>query len=135
VQLRDEEDRFTPLANVVLIGQGRPDHARDFCEARRVPDRFHCTVAPANEAYRDYGLIRGGAMAVAGPKVWAPGARSFFARETHQGVTKGDPMQLAGTFVIDTAGVIRFAHRNRTSADNPSNDDVLAALEAVTDTG
>ncbi len=129
--MRDEEDRLTPLANVVLVGQGRPEHARDFCAARRVADRFHCTVAPHNETYRQYGLDRGSWMAVAGPKVWLPGAQSFFGPETHQGRTKGDPIQLAGTFVIDAAGVIRFAHRNRTSADNPANEDVLAALEAV----
>ncbi|MEX2458321.1 MAG: peroxiredoxin-like family protein [Actinomycetota bacterium] len=130
--MRDEEDRFTPLANVVLVGQGQSDHARDFCEARRAADAFHCTVAPGNEAYRHFGLTRGSWMQVAGPKVWAPGARTFFAPEVHQGRTKGDPMQLAGTFVIDSSGVIRYAHRNRTSADNPSNEDVLAALEAVT---
>ena len=131
--MRDEEDRFTPLANVVLIGQGRTEHARDFCEARRVPDRFHCTVSPQNHAYRDYGLLRGSWMDVAGPKVWLPGATTFFSPDTHQGRTRGDPLQLAGTFVIDMGGVIRYAHRNRTSADNPANDEVLAALEAVTD--
>ena len=129
--MRDEEERFTPLVNVVLVGQGRREHARDFCLARRV-ETFQCTVAPDNEAYREFGLTRGSWMAVAGPKVWGPGAQSFFGRETHQGRTKGDPLQLAGTFVIDTGGLIRFAHRNRTSADNPSNEDVLAAIQAVT---
>jgi hypothetical protein len=129
--LRDEEDRLTPLANVVLIGQGEPKLAHDFCEARRVPDRFHCTVAPANKAYRDFGLMRGSWTKVAGPQVWLPGARTFFAPDTHQGRTRGDPLQLAGTFVIDLTGTIRFAHRNRTSADNPANDDVLSALETI----
>jgi len=126
--LRDEEDRLTPLANVVLVGQGRPDHARDFCAARRLAERFHCTVAPHNEAYRAWGLDRGSWMAVAGPKVWPAGAQSFFGPETHQGRTKGDPLQLAGTFVIDTGGVVRYAHRNRLSSDNPPNEEVLAAL-------
>ena len=131
--MRDEEDRLTPLANVVLIGQGDPALARDFCEARRIPERFHCLVAPENRAYREFGLARGTVMQVAGPRVWLPGARSFFGVETHQGRTRGDPMQLAGTFVIDRGGILRYAHRNRASADNPRNDDVLAALEAIVD--
>jgi hypothetical protein len=129
--LRDEEDRFTPLANVVLIGQGESKLARDFCEARQVPERFHCTVAPENRAYREFGLVRGSWIKVAGPEVWLPGARTFFSAATHQGRTRGDPLQLAGTFVIDSGGIIRLAHRNRTSADNPSNDDVLAALKTL----
>lgn len=131
--MRDEEDRFTPLANVVLIGQGDPTLARDFCEARRVRERFHCMVAPQNRAYREFGLDRGSVMQVAGPRTWLPGARTFFGAETHQGRTRGDPMQLAGTFVIDPSGTVRYAHRNQTSADNPSNEDVLDALERITE--
>jgi hypothetical protein len=135
VQLRDEEDRFTPLANVVLIGQGEPKHARIFCELRLHPGRFHCTVSPGNEAYRDFGLTRGSWLKVAGPEVWLPGSRTFLSPLTHQGRTRGDALQLAGTFVVDAGGVVRYAHRNRTSADNPPNDEVLAALAGVSGDG
>ena len=43
-----------------------------------------------------------------------------------------DVMQMPGTFVIDTSGIIRYAHRNRDVTDNPSNDAVLAALRDMT---
>jgi len=35
--------------------------------------------------------------------------------------------------VIDTEGIVRLAHRNRTVADNPSNAVVLEALRAIRD--
>ncbi|MCA1726783.1 MAG: hypothetical protein LC722_03745 [Actinobacteria bacterium] len=120
------------MANVVLIGQGDPALARDFCDARRVPERFHCTVSPENRAYRDFGLVRGSWMKVAGPATWLPaGPKTLFSPDVHQGRTRGDPLQLAGTFVVGTDGRIRYAHRNGTSADNPTNDDVLAVLEGL----
>ena len=128
--MRDDEDAFSSLAEVVLIGQGEPRHAQAFCEHRSI-DVFHCTVTPKNEAHRRYGLERGSVMEVAGPKVWLRGARTFFSPNARQGRTIGDPMQLPGTFVIDTAGVVRYAHRNTTSADNPPNEELLAALQAL----
>ena len=40
-------------------------------------------------------------------------------------------MQMPGTFVVDTTGVIRLAHRNRTIADSPRNDVILEALAGL----
>jgi hypothetical protein len=33
---------------------------------------------------------------------------------------QGDAAQLPGAFVVDTAGVVRYAYRDRRSDDNPS---------------
>jgi peroxiredoxin len=38
---------------------------------------------------------------------------------------------MPGTFVIDRQGVIRYAHRNRDVSDNPSNQEILDALEPL----
>jgi peroxiredoxin len=36
--------------------------------------------------------------------------------------------QMPGTFLIDTAGEVRYAHRNRFPADNPPLEELLAAI-------
>ncbi len=131
--MRGDEERFAALANVVLIGQGRPEYAVDFCSRREVP--WPCTVAPGNEAYREFDLERGSLLAVSGPKQVLRGARHIFDREMHQGKPRGDVMQLPGTFVIDTSGVVRYAHRNREASDNPPNEEVLAVLETLRNGG
>jgi peroxiredoxin len=133
--LRDDEERFAELGDVALVGQGRPEWAEGFCRTRRV--RFPCLVSPDNEAHRAYGLERGSLRQVAGPKQVARGALSALSRgaETMQGPTRGDSLQLGGAFVVDTEGIVRYAHRARGSSDNPSNAELLEALRAVVEGG
>jgi len=50
-----------------------------------------------------------------------------------RGLRGGSLRQLPGTFVVDTGGVIRFAHRNTNAADNPSNAELLEALSMMED--
>ena len=129
--MRDDAERFRPLGNVALVGQGRPQWAERFCAARHVA--FPCLVSPGNQAHHAYALERGSWRQVWGPKQVAKGAVSALCRPTEalQGPTRGDGMQLGGAFVVDTAGVIRYTHRARESSDNPPNDELLAALAAV----
>ena len=47
------------------------------------------------------------------------------------GMPMGDPFQLAGTFVIDQEGIIRYVHHAVNSADLPPNAELIAALEAL----
>jgi peroxiredoxin len=124
--LRD--DRFEG-ANVALIGLGLPEQARVFCQRRRIP--FVCLTRPDGQAHRTYGLRRGRADQVAGPRVWIPWLRATIAGHPQGRFGQGDPARLPGTFVVDTEGVIRFAHRGRRSDDNPPNDAVLSALAAM----
>ena len=109
-----------------VIGLGRPDQAGSFCQRRRVP--FACLTSPDGTAHRAYGLRRGSLNQVAGPRVWLPGLRNALQGNRQGRFGQGDPARLPGTFVVDTDGQIRFAHRGRRSDDNPPNDTVLAAL-------
>jgi peroxiredoxin len=128
--LRDDRARFEEAgAGVALIGLGRPEQADVFCERRRLP--FTCLTSPDRSAHRAYGLLRGSANQVAGPALWAPWLRNLMTGNAQGRFGQGDVAQLPGTFVVDTAGVIRFAHRGRRANDNPSNDEVLAALAAL----
>ena len=129
--MRDDGERFLELGNVALVGQGRPEWAEGFCRERHIP--FDCLVSPDNEAHRAYGLLRGSWRQVFGPKQVARGALSALSRgpETMQGPTRGDGMQLGGAFVVDTGGIVRYAHQARESSDNPPNRELLEALAAA----
>ncbi|MBI4260103.1 MAG: AhpC/TSA family protein [Actinobacteria bacterium] len=129
MQLRDDREPFERAgARVVLVGIGTPERARAFCERRSIA--FDCMTDPSRRAHRAYGLRRGTAWEVVGPGNWLPFARDSLRRETRQGRIREDPMQLPGTFVIDTSGVVRYAHRNRTASDNPPNEEILRVLAA-----
>lgn len=128
--MRDDRDRFEEAgASVVLIGLGRPEQAGLFCRARRVP--FACLTSPDRSAHVAYGLRRGSANQVAGPALWAPWLRNLVTGHAQGRFGQGDVAQLPGTFVVDTAGLVRFAHRGRRANDNPSNDEVLAVLTGL----
>lgn len=125
VKLRDERERFEEAgARIVLIGQGRPSDGVVFTERLRHP--FDCLVDPNRSAYRAYGLARATPAQVFGPPVALPFLRANLNRETLQrGLHGGSFFQMPGTFVIDTEGVVRMAHRNRHVADTPPNERIL----------
>lgn len=88
-------------------------------------------TSPDRSAHRSYGLRRGNTDQVAGPRVWIPWLRNQLGRQ-HQGrFGQGDVAQLAGTFVVDRSGIVRYAHRGKHSNDNPPNDAVLRALSEI----
>jgi len=112
---------------VALVTMGTPEQAAEFRARLQLP--FRCLADAARVAYRAYGLPCGGLGAVAGPATWAVGLKALLSH----GVGKmiGDPYQLPGSFVIDTAGIVRHAHRATTSADWTSNEEMIAVLTAL----
>jgi peroxiredoxin len=128
--LRDDRERFEEAgASVTLIGLGSPEQASAFCAERQV--QVGCVTSPDRSAHRAYGLRRGTINQVSGPRVWLPWIRNQLG-ERHQGrFGQGDVGQLPGTFVVDRAGIVRFAHRGTRSNDVPSNDEVLRAVRAI----
>jgi len=78
-------------------------------------------------------------MQVLSPKTALPWLRAELSPETRQhGLKGGSFMQMPGTFVIDTGGVVRFrggliqfAHRNKHVADSPANDDILRVVASL----
>jgi peroxiredoxin len=132
VQLRDDRDRFeTAGATIVLIGLGTPERAGWFCQDKAVP--FTCLADPEQAAYRAYGLRTATLTEVLRAENALRYLRLNLNPETRQRSAKAgeDILQLGGTFVVDTQGVIRYAHRNRHTGDNPPNDEVLEAIESL----
>jgi peroxiredoxin len=136
--LQQERERFERTgASIVLIGHGGREHAMNFRETRHIP--FPLLLDPNRAAYRAYGLEQGRLMQVFGPRVSLPFLKNNLSSETRQrGLRGGDLFQMPGTFVVDSSGVIRategivrYAHRNRHVADNPSNEGILEVLERL----
>jgi peroxiredoxin len=138
VALRRDEHLFRASgALLVLVGHGHHEDAVAFLQARRVP--FPLLLDPDRSSYRSYGLTQGKVMQVLSPRVALPWLRAEMSAETRQrGLKGGSFMQMPGTFVIDTGGVVRFrggliqfAHRNKHVADAPANDDILAVVSGL----
>lgn len=135
VALRNHHDRILAAgADVGLVGHGHPHDAVRFVTDKRLP--FPLLLDRDRGAYRSYGLVQGTVMQVLGPKVMLPWIKAEVSSETRQlGLKGGSFLQMPGTFVIDTAGVvrarggtIRMAHRSAHVADIPSIDRLVAAL-------
>ena len=132
MQLRDDRERFEKAgAGVVLIGLGTADRAGWFCQEKSIP--FACLADPEHKAYEAYGLRKAGLTEILRAENGLKYMRLQLSGETRQRTAKRneDVLQLGGTFVVDQAGVIRYAHRNRHTGDNPPNDEVLAAIKEL----
>ena len=131
MQLRDDRERFEEAgAAISLVGLGPHTRAQLFCDERHVP--FECLSDPTQEAYRAYGLERGSNRQLFGPQLLLRYARALLRRDVDAAKLSGDDYrQMPGVFVIDRAGVIRYAHRNRDVADNPPNDELLEGLATI----
>ena len=132
MQLRDDRERFEEAgAVIVLIGLGTPDRAAWFCRDKSIP--FACLADPDQVAYQAYDLRTAGLSEILRAENGLKYLRLQVKTETRQRTAKRgeDVLQLGGTFVVDTGGVIRYAHRNRHTGDNPPNDEVLEAIESM----
>jgi AhpC/TSA antioxidant enzyme len=124
--LRDRYQEFTEKgAEVVTIGLGSWNRARDFAEERDIP--FPLLADPRKESYKAMGLERGSMGQLVGPRVWKQGAKNILGG-TPTTITKLDMKQLGGSAVILPGGAFAFLHRATTSADNAPIDELLAAI-------
>ncbi len=111
-------------AELVVVGNGQPEHARDFRERQALD--FPLYVDPDLEAYAAAGLRRGVST------MFRPGLVANTARALkggfRQGKTQGDPWQHGGVFVIHPPADPRFSYISKTAGDHPAPAQFLAAL-------
>jgi peroxiredoxin len=131
VQLGDDRKLFDDAgAGIVLIGQGEPSDAVAFTERLQQP--FECLVDPDRSAYRAYGLMRATPSQILTPQIALPFLRANLHRQFQQrGLQGGSFLQMPGTFVVGTDGVLRMAHRNRHIADTPTTHQLLDVLTGI----
>ena len=114
--------------HVVLVGMGKPREAETFREQFQVPFPMICD--PHRDLYGAYRLERTGMFSLLSPALALKGL-SAMSQGHLMGLPEGDVKQLAGVFVIDTAGHIRFSHRSSDPADITDVAVVLQALHGI----
>ena len=113
---------------MVLVGMGPPKESREFLKRFALPFPLICD--PDQRLHKAYGLKKMGALGFLSPSL-ALKSLSAVAGGNLVGMPEGDVKQLAGVFIIDTTGRIRFRHLSTDPADFASAEDLLAALESL----
>ena len=126
--MRDVEGRIRDLgAELVVVGNGRPEHAADFRREQNLT--FPLLVDPEMSAYRAAGLKRGIADAV-NLRMLRHGVRAL-RKGFRQTKLQGDPWQLGGVFVITPAGELPYQQISREAGDHPEPSQILRVLETL----
>jgi len=107
---------------------GPPKESEEFLEKFKLPFPMICD--PDRKLYDAYGLKRMGSLGFLSPSL-ALKSLSALAGGNLVGMPEGDVKQLAGVFIIDTKGHVRFRHLSDDPSDFPPAKDVLAALKSI----
>jgi hypothetical protein len=126
VQLHRDRDEFDAAGvRLVLIGQGRPEHAAQFRKSQKVD--LEMLVDSERKTYEAAGTKIATLGELLGPKVVARGVRNVFSAGVVQGRIIGNAAQLGGVLIVKPDGSIPYAHLAEDASDNPPNDEVLDA--------
>lgn len=109
----------------VAVALGRPEHARRYC-AQLSPSLSDCLSSTETDGYHLWGMKQGSVGQLMNPQTVIAGARAF-SHGVMQGATTGDPLIIGGTFIVDRAGIIRYAYYSKFAGDHPSFDSILNA--------
>lgn len=116
--------------HIVLISVNRPEETQRFCLSRNLGDHFTCLSDPARGSYVSYGLSRVSSPHLLTPHVLSRGIQAVLHGHFTT-IPKADPLQLPGVFLVDTSGLIRYAHRNKDASDNPTNIEIMEAISSL----
>jgi hypothetical protein len=111
-------------AELVVIGNGSPQHARWFAEEQ--PEEVRVLTDPELATFRAIGARRGPASSLRFGTLRA--ALRALRRGFRQSGTRGDPWQQGAVWVVRPGGEVIFRHTSRWAGDHPDPDDVLGAL-------
>lgn len=126
--LRELEANKAELAQrglqVVAIGMGTPKRTRDFVAEMNVS--FPVLSDPRRKAYDAYRLMKMNWREQLRPAEFLKSAQNVLK---HGGGNSAgqDVMQLGGTFIVTTNGILTFAHTNRAMSDDPNLEMLLQA--------
>lgn len=112
----------------MLVGMGPPKESGAFLKKFELPFPMICD--PDRKLYEAYGLKRMGTLGFLSPSL-ALKSLGALAGGNLVGMPEGDVKQLAGVFIIDTSGHVRFRHLSADPSDFPSAEDVLAVLKSI----
>jgi alkyl hydroperoxide reductase subunit AhpC len=108
---------------ILVVGLGTPARSKAFRQSVGAP--FPILSDPRRESYRRYGLMRTDFRRELNPAMLTHGLKDTLRHGVRSSPDQ-DMLQLGGVFIVDGAGVIRYAHRARQMHDNPPVDELLA---------
>ena len=111
---------------IVAVTMGRPSQAREYCQEQDLP--FVCLSDAERQSYAAYGL--GSSLtATVHPTTWGAYAKSLLKGNVPLPASSGEEAaQLSGIFIIDQAGIVRYAYRSQTVSDFPDSEALVAAV-------
>jgi peroxiredoxin len=128
--LRDFERRG---AQLVAVGQGSEEEAAHYCG--QYASGFPCLGDPSRASYELLGLKRGGWWSIVVKPFLTDTRESLrLIRDADLEASRlesTDVLQLGGVAIVDREGVLRFLHVAESTDDMPSNDEILAALDTL----
>lgn len=100
--------------------------ARAYLEETRLP--FPVLVDEPRTLYAAYGMLRGSAFAIWGPRTWWAYAKELWrGRRPLTGRAPADVHQLGGDVLVDPSGTLHLVHVGSGPADRPSVERLLQA--------
>jgi peroxiredoxin len=126
--VRDQRPRIRDLgAELIVVGNGRPEHARDFKEQHGLT--FPLLVDPDLEAYAAAGLRRD-LRSTFNLRTVGNAVRALRGGHRQTSV-QGDPWQQGGAFVITPDGRVVYEQISRAAGDHPDPAEIIAALQGL----
>ena len=110
---------------MVLVGMGTPSESAEFAGKFNIP--FPIIADPQKKLYRKFKLKQMSTLGFLSPSVALKGVAAIVGGHGI-GMPQGDIRQLAGVFIINTAGQIIFSHFSNNPADHPDAKTIIAAL-------
>ena len=111
-------------AHLVIIGNGRPEHARKFIEMEPLDATVLCD--PNLKAYKAAGLRRS-VLSTMNPLSGAYAIRAM-VRGNKQESVMGDNWQQGGVFVITPKNEVLFSYVSMVAGDHPKPSSILASI-------
>ncbi len=128
VRVRQEYRLFAESGGeVVVVSPAEAEPTARFHQRMELP--FDLLADPELKGYRAFGLGAGSWWQIAGPAVWWAGLKAVFRGGL--GRPQGNLRQMPGTFVVDTQGTLRWAHRPRHQAQMPDHDQIRRVLREL----
>ncbi len=113
---------------VVAVGQGTGGRSAAFRRDNDLP--FVVLGDPERAGYAAFGLKRASALDLLRPSLLVAAGEAIFGG-ARQSRTEGEASQTPGTFIIDRAGIVRYAHPAAHAGDIPTAALLVLAVDSV----
>jgi len=113
---------------ILAVGIGEPQHVQRY--SQRYAPSITCVCGEGTETHTRYGLQRHTIAELFSRPVVVSHIRAI-ANGFAPGALTGDMKILTGQFIINTSGIIRYAHYSRYVGDDADVSDILAAFAKV----